>query len=112
MTNNITTGNLKRITHEQLAQDAPARWAEQYKEWPDNRQFADGTSKKQIAKKLTALKLEERTPENIEHILNKSWVSFMCRCCGDSKGHGVRFSDYGEQIYICDECIKEMGAII
>lgn len=91
---------MKYVNRAVMAQEAPARWAEQYRRYTDDEQMWKTAA-------LQALTPRERTPERIAEIIgDDNWAQIFCDHCEEVVSEAVCFEMHYKAIRLCFPCLE------
>ena len=91
---------MKYVNRATMAQEAPARWAKQY------RRYANDVEMWRTAA-LQALTPRERTPERIAEIVgDDNWTRLFCDHCEEVVAEAVHFETDYNSIRLCFSCLE------
>lgn len=100
---NIADGKgraMKYLNRAIMAQEAPARWAEQHRRYADDEEMWKTAA-------LQALPSRERTPERIAEIVgDDSLTQLVCDNCKEVVADAVHFEADYNNIRLCFSCLE------
>lgn len=102
---------MKIKTAVEVAADAPNMWDDQYDHWDDDRLFANGRSKREVASLLYS---KAPTPEHVASVLNMERAFPCCGICNEYFYATIIVAkDYsGDAVNICAGCLGKAHTII
>jgi|JI10StandDraft_1071094.scaffolds.fasta_scaffold185334_8 hypothetical protein len=102
---------MRLVTDLEIAASAPARWIRQYKDWRDDRRFAQGHSAGETRAKIAELN-GDYSPSNIEQAIGKSWAKPWCNWCNEWKEAVVTCDEADYTTDMCFDCARSASKLL